>query len=64
MEQILTAICMIAAVLLILALLVTVSQITVLTDILKDISNSLSRIESQGIQIKSDKKDNSQKRIY
>lgn len=64
MEQILTAICMIAAVLLILALLVTISQITVLTDILKDISNSLSRIESQGIQIKSDKKDTSQKRIY
>ena len=64
MEQILTAICMIAAVLLILALLVTISQITVLTDILKDISNSLSRIESQGVKLNSDKEDNSQKRIY
>ena len=64
MEQILTAICMIAAVLLILALLVTVSHIAVLTDILKDISNSLSRIESQGVKLNSDKEDNSQKRIY
>jgi len=64
MEQILTAICMIAAVLLILALLITVSQIAVLTDILKDISNSLSRIESQGVKLNSDKEDTTKKRIY